>query len=96
MKLILTEKHLNASLAVPWGTETCLLAQAAKEVFNKPLYCGKGSIHIEGSEGKDSITCVGAVKYQALFDDGLRGKGDEKAIETLRNMLPVEVELKLA
>ncbi len=89
MKITVTEEHLNRALAVPWDTKTCIVSQAVSEAFGEPVV-------VCGLTGVLTKTHIGNLKnarqIQALFDDGHRRKQKTESIDTLRAMLPVEIE----
>jgi hypothetical protein len=94
MKITITEKHLDLALAVPWSTSTCLLAQAAGEVLGRTVYCGLGAISFTKGSHEDYL-CHSATPLQKLFDSGHLSTADRpELINQLRNLLPVEIELK--
>jgi hypothetical protein len=93
MKLTLTEKHLNAALAVPWSSTTCILAQAAKGA-GLPDDCGQGNLYDSNSIHRYKVP--DAKPLQALFDLGFSLSGeivDAEAIQKLRQLLPITVDV---
>jgi hypothetical protein len=93
---VITEKHLEAALAVPWSTTTCIVAQSLLphlDEGDKLSACGAGcastmkglSLHYHGDP---------ASKVMAQFDAYHRDGRNER-LERIRAMLPVEFKLKI-
>lgn len=94
MKATITIEDLNAALALPWGTSTCIIAQFAKRMLKQEVASSSGS-SILTKENKRYF--ISPKQYQLVdaFDDAHKTNGT-RAYSLVESRLPVEVNIEEA
>ena len=95
MKLTITEKHLDAAIAVPWKTTTCLVAQAICEYAGEPAFvCGHGSTQMVSGRTFDWLDANWlSQEFDKAFWLGVTTEEQDERLRVLRAKLPIVIEV---
>jgi hypothetical protein len=94
-KITIAICDLNAAVAVPWDTKTCLLAQAIKQELGSEVeYCGRGAGRVV-TGAAFSTKSMKLWRLVTEFDcrHGMDRNG--RGLSLIRQQLPFEVELEI-